>query len=102
VEEKARVAAQKAALGEAGLARAMKLLDDAKRENERPIPSEMLTSFPVPPVGSIFWIPVQSATSSQSKREPNRVDNELTQHLSKDGTQIPHFVQFDHVKVTSE
>lgn len=105
-EEKARIAEQKKRLGPDGLARLVKELEDAKKEHEQPIPKEMLTSFPVPPISSISWIPVESAWNDPAKAlsgpaakkfagEPS----EVQKHVNKDAVELPFFVEFDHVKV---
>ncbi|KAI0307721.1 Metalloenzyme, LuxS/M16 peptidase-like protein [Multifurca ochricompacta] len=73
-EEKARIAKQKEDLGHEGLAMKARELQEAKAEHERPIPTEILKSFPVPDVKSISWIPVQN------------------------GPPLPFFIQYDHVK----
>jgi len=97
-EEKARIAAQKASLGEEGLAKKVKELEEAKKEHERPIPQEMLTSFPVPPVSSINWIPVKAAWNDPKKNLKS--DSELQAHVEKDETDLPFFVGFNHAKVS--
>ncbi|KAG9001081.1 hypothetical protein FRB93_012461 [Tulasnella sp. JGI-2019a] len=101
-DEKARIAAQKESLGEEGLARAIKLLEEAKKEHERPIPSGMLTSFKVPELSSISWIPVESAWNRKQDMPStlSRIENALQEHVAKDTTQLPFFVEFDHVKST--
>ncbi|KAI0271378.1 Metalloenzyme, LuxS/M16 peptidase-like protein [Gloeopeniophorella convolvens] len=99
-EEKARIAKQKEALGPEGLAKAVKELEEAKAEHEKPIPSEILKSFPVPDVKSISWIPVQSVQQVGTGR-PGRsksLDNEVARHINADGSPLPFFVQYDHVK----
>lgn len=100
-EEKARVAKQKEALGPDGLARKAKELEEAKAEHDRPIPTEILKSFPVPDVKSISWIPVQSvqqAGTGRLKGRPASVENDVTRHVNADGASLPFFVQYDHVK----
>ncbi|KAI9460971.1 Metalloenzyme, LuxS/M16 peptidase-like protein [Lactarius psammicola] len=99
-EEKARIAKQKEALGPEGLARKAKDLEEAKAEHDKPIPTEILKSFPVPDVKSISWIPVQSvqqAGTGRKGRAPN-VENDLSRHVNADGASLPFFVQYDHVK----
>ncbi|KAG9018965.1 hypothetical protein FRB90_007729 [Tulasnella sp. 427] len=96
-EEKSRIAAQKEALGEEGLTKKVKELEEAKQEHERPIPSEMLTSFPVPPVSSISWIPVKSAWNDPNKGLNS--DKELQTHVEKDNADLPFFVGFNHAEV---
>lgn len=102
-EEKSRIAAQKERLGPAGLEECKRILEDAKNEHEAPIPKEILTSFPVPDVKSIAWIPVQSVqekhgrTGRATTAAPN--NTEVAQHVERDGAPLPFFVQYDHVKV---
>lgn len=104
-DEKARVAAQIKRLGPQGLTAAAELLDKAKEANDAPIPPSFLTSFPVPSVSSISWIPVQSYQDRkdlESCHGLNRQDNsQLKAHIDADGSKLPFFVQFDHVEVCS-
>lgn len=107
--EKARITAQKERLGPSGLALAKKELDEAQAEHDTPIPKEILTAFPVPDVGSISWIPVQSVQEAGrgrgsggklSERESERGEGrEVKRHVEGDGEGLPFFVQYDHVKV---
>lgn len=103
--EKARIAAQKAALGPAGLARAKQELDEAQAEHDKPIPKEVFTSFPVPDVKSISWIPVQSVQEagkgrvSGGKPSESGEGREVARHVERDGERLGFFVQYDHVKV---
>ncbi|KAJ3514376.1 hypothetical protein NLJ89_g2417 [Agrocybe chaxingu] len=100
-DEKARIAAQVERLGPEGLKNAEAELEAAKAQHGEKIPDEILTSFPVPDVKSISWIPVQSvqepgkgrkATFSPSTTEP------LYKHIESDGQPLPFFVEFDHVE----
>lgn len=100
-DEKDRIAVQVKALGPEGLAQKKKELDVAKAENDKPIPEHILTSFPVPDVKSISWIPVQSVQEGNKRKAvTNGVhkENELSKHIKADGSQLPFFVQFDHVQ----
>ncbi|KAH7931086.1 hypothetical protein BV22DRAFT_1027850 [Leucogyrophana mollusca] len=100
-DEKARIAAQVAKLGPTGLAQAEKELEAAKAEHEKPIPTEILTSFPVPDVKSISWIPVQSVQEKGRGRSPpskSPAQSQLAKHIESDGTPLSVFVQYDHVK----
>lgn len=97
-EEKARIAAQKESLGEEGLAKKVQELEEAKKEHDRPIPQEMLTSFPVPPVSSISWVPVKGAWNDPKKALSS--DKELQAHVEKDGSDLPFFVGYHHAKVS--
>ncbi|KAG8906618.1 hypothetical protein FRB99_006488 [Tulasnella sp. 403] len=97
-EEKVRIAAQKEKLGEAGLARLTKILDEAMAENSKPIPQDVLTSFPPPPVTSIPWIPVTTAFNDPHKDPTTLPANDVQRHVSRDAAELPFFVEFDHVK----
>lgn len=99
--EKARIAAQVKKLGPAGLTKAAEELEEAKKEHDKPIPTEVLTAFPVPDVKSISWIPVQSVQEPGKGRAPAKktIESELSKHISADGSSLPLFVQYDHVKV---
>ncbi|KAL6304310.1 Metalloenzyme, LuxS/M16 peptidase-like protein [Sparassis latifolia] len=101
--EKVRIAAQKKMLGPEGLAKAEKVLQDAKKEHDKEIPKEILTSFPVPDVKSISWIPVQSLQEVGKGRARKRTahqggNTELAKRVEKDGEAVPFFVQYDHVQ----
>lgn len=101
--EKSRLEAQIANLGEKGLAAVKERLEKAKAENDQPIPTEVLTKFPVPSVSSISWIPVQSY-QDRKDLDPcegiQRTDSsQLKSHIDSDGSKLPFFVQFDHVEV---
>ena len=104
-DEKVRIAAQKERLGEEGLKKLVKELEEAKKEHEKPIPKEMLTSFPVPDVASISWIPVQSARNDPAKSGSlqanvvNSGSDQLEKHIAADDAQLPFFVGYDHVQV---
>ncbi|KAG6821655.1 hypothetical protein H0H92_001631, partial [Tricholoma furcatifolium] len=82
-------------LGPEGLKKAGDDLDAAKNEHDRPIPTEMLTSFPVPDVKSISWIPVQSVqevgTGRTSRNLPSSAPD-LEKHIAEDGSPLPFFV----------
>lgn len=99
--EKARIAAQVKKLGPEGIAKATKELEEAKAEHEKPIPTEILTAFPVPDVKSISWIPVQSVQEPGKGRHATQppANSELFKHINSDGSQLPFFVEYDHVKV---
>ncbi len=102
-DEKARVAAQVERLGPEGLKKATKELEDAKAEHDLPIPTEVLTKFPIPDVKSISWIPVQSLQEPGKGRRsaPGRTEEtSLSQHVHNDGSDLPFFIQYDHVEVS--
>jgi Zn-dependent M16 (insulinase) family peptidase len=102
--EKARIITQRETLGAVGLARLEKALKEAKAEHDRPIPNEILTGFPVPDVKSISWIPVDSVQNNENGAVKRTAavgvrSGGLEEHIRKDPTALPYFVQFDHVKV---
>ncbi|KAF9650047.1 hypothetical protein BDM02DRAFT_3185737 [Thelephora ganbajun] len=95
-DEKARIAAQVKKLGSKGLQAATKLWEKAKAEHDKPIPDEIIKTFPVPDVKSISWIPVDSV------HEKGKVDaaseSKLRKHIEGDGGPLPFSVGFDHVQ----
>ncbi|KAG5654101.1 hypothetical protein H0H81_007515 [Sphagnurus paluster] len=99
-DEKARIAQQVKDLGPEGLKKAEAELEAAKAEHDQPIPTEILTSFPLPDVKSISWISVQSVQEIGTGRIPSQLISspELAKHISNDGSPLPFFVQYDHVE----
>ena len=103
-EEKVRIAEQKKALGPEGLKKVEAELEAAKKEHDKEIPVDILKSFPVPSVKSISWIPVQSlqevgSGSSRRKTIEQSGNADLARHVGADGSELPFFVQYDHVEV---
>ncbi|XP_039445648.1 uncharacterized protein C05D11.1-like [Culex pipiens pallens] len=66
-EEQDRIEAQRAALGEEGLAQKGRELAEAMTKNEIPPPDEMLTSIPVPSTDGIKFHPVEIFKSSAGR-----------------------------------
>ncbi|KAI9572885.1 Metalloenzyme, LuxS/M16 peptidase-like protein [Boletus coccyginus] len=100
--EKARLEAQVERLGREGLAKAGQELEAAKAEHELPIPKETLTSFPVPDVKSISWIPVKSVQElgkGRSATSRPSLQSDLEKHIESDGEPLPMFVQSDFVGI---
>ncbi|KAH0590626.1 hypothetical protein H2248_000757 [Termitomyces sp. 'cryptogamus'] len=100
-DEKNRVSRQIEELGSEGLKKAAAELDAAKAEHDQPIPTDMLTSFPVPDVKSIAWIPVKSVQEIGAGRVSQRSassSTDLEKYISSDGSPLPFFVQYDHVQ----
>ncbi|KDR85083.1 hypothetical protein GALMADRAFT_233694 [Galerina marginata CBS 339.88] len=99
--EKERIAGQVEQLGPEGLKKAEAELEAAKAEHDKPIPPELLTSFPVPDVKSISWIPVQSVQEPGKGRKvayPAFANDPLFKHIQSDGEPLPFFVEYDHVQ----
>ncbi|GAC99682.1 hypothetical protein PHSY_007285 [Pseudozyma hubeiensis SY62] len=105
---------RKQKLGERGLKKLEHQLEEAKKENDRPIPDEMLKQFKIPSTESIKWIPVGTAQvlPIPSKQQANGettvygmqvsttaddLDRKIQAHVDADPATLPYFVQFDHV-----
>ncbi|KAJ1023179.1 hypothetical protein NDA16_003332 [Ustilago loliicola] len=103
-------------LGEEGLKKLEEQLEEAKKENDRPIPDDVLKQFKIPSTDSIKWIPVgtaqvlpvatspaggkgEEATAYRIKvaTKPNELDSQIQKHVDSDSASLPYFVQFDHV-----
>lgn len=103
-DEKQRIQDQRDQLGDEGLARVEKILENAIKDHDKEIPTEILTSFPVPDVKSISWIPVQSLQQpgkgkGRAPRRDQTGNAALVKHVESDGPPLPFFVQYDHVQV---
>ncbi|KAF9044800.1 hypothetical protein BDZ89DRAFT_1191615 [Hymenopellis radicata] len=98
-DEKARIEEQVRKLGPEGIKEAAMVLEEAKAEHDRPIPTDVLTDFLIPNVKSIAWIPVQSVQEAGKGREsvPSK-EIPLATHVHGDGQSLPFFVQYDHVE----
>lgn len=102
-------------LGDEGLKKLEEQLEAAKKENDKPIPDEMLRQFKIPATDSIKWIPVGTAqvypTSSLGQEQKSEVsayglsvqstadelDKKLQTHVAADPTTLPYFIQFDQI-----
>ena len=95
-DEKARVESRKAMLGQQGLEDLKDRLASAKKENGKEIPKELLTRFPIPSTESIHFIKTTTARSGAARgSEP--VDNPIQRLIDQD-TNLPLFVQFEHIE----
>ncbi|KAH7100191.1 Metalloenzyme, LuxS/M16 peptidase-like protein [Auriculariales sp. MPI-PUGE-AT-0066] len=98
-EENTRVAAQVERLGPEGLKRLAEELEAAKADNDKPVPQDMLTTFPVPDVKTINWIPVTSAQNLGTGRVvPAPGGEDLAKHISADGVDLAAFVSFHQIQ----
>ncbi|KEQ67668.1 uncharacterized protein M437DRAFT_80310 [Aureobasidium melanogenum CBS 110374] len=95
-DEKARVKAQKERLGEKGLKELAEKLEQAKAENDKPIPDEVLSQFPVPGTSSIHFIPTTTARAGRA-RQMGKLNNDIQQIVDKDDSDIPLFIHFEHI-----
>lgn len=103
-DEKARIAAQVERLGPEGLKKAKVELEAAKAEHGA-VPTEIITSFPVPDVKSISWLSVQSVQEPGIGRNPVHRAQEgspLSKYIDSDGKSLNFFVEYDHVEVCSD
>ncbi|KZO96339.1 hypothetical protein CALVIDRAFT_481506 [Calocera viscosa TUFC12733] len=97
--EHARIARQQKRLGQDGLAKLEKALEAAKEANDQDIPSQMLSSFPLPDLSTVPWIPVQTAQNDPEKGGLHASKPSDTERLLQaDDVTLPFFVEFDHVK----
>lgn len=101
-ESKARIVAQMNLLGAEGAAKREEELENAKSQNWTPIPEDVLASFAIPDVHTISWVPVLTSQGGDGLVPAlggMNEGNDLSQHIEADGTNLPFFVQFDHVQV---
>lgn len=95
-EEKDRVAAQIKALGEEGLKEKERKLAEAKAENSKEIPKDLLERFKVPDTKSIHFINTTTARSGAA-RDIGRLDNPIQEIVDGEKSDLPLFVHFEHV-----
>jgi len=103
-DTKARVEERKIKLGPHGLQKLKEQLEAAQQENDKDIPPEILSKFPVPDSSTIQWIPVGTGTSIPSqagsaltRSKTSDLDRQVQAHLDADGDDLPFYAQFDHV-----
>lgn len=95
-DERARVAAQKERLGEEGLRELRKRLAQAKSDNDREIPQDILKSFKVPDTSSIHFISTITARSGAARRM-GAIENPIQTIIDGDDAGLPLFIHFEHV-----
>ncbi len=96
-EEKIRVAAQKERLGDKGLRKLEEKLAQAKAENDKEIPRQMLEQFMVPDTKSIHFIDTTTARSGTA-RKMGHLDNPIQELVDQDNTDLPLFIHFEHIQ----
>ncbi|KAF1814957.1 hypothetical protein P152DRAFT_239643 [Eremomyces bilateralis CBS 781.70] len=94
-DEQARVEEQQQRLGEEGLKELTKKLDEAKAENDRKIPDEIMDDFKIPGTESIKFIPTTMARSGLAKKL-GTLDNEIQKTIDAD-KENPLFIHFEHI-----
>lgn len=95
--EKERVSKQREDLGESGLKKAQAELEAAKEESDRPIPPEVLTSFPVVDPKDLTWVPVETALNPAPGDKISADNAKVQQYIDADGAPLPYQVYFSSV-----
>ena len=97
-EEEARIAAQRARLGEAGLKALERRLAAAKAENDREIPRGLLEKFEVPNTQSIHFIQTMTARAGSARDQFGPTNNRIQRIIDQDTPQsaVP-FLHFEHI-----
>lgn len=72
-EEEKRVKAQIEKIGEKGLKELAKKLDEAKKENEKPIPDEILAKFKIPGTDSIHFIETKTGHAGLARKPDDKL-----------------------------
>ncbi|KAI9272698.1 Metalloenzyme, LuxS/M16 peptidase-like protein [Phascolomyces articulosus] len=97
-EEKKRIENQRTELGETKLEELQKKLEDSMAKNDVELPHDILENFTIPPVSSINFINVLTARNNGINKGVE-MNNKIQDYVNADnGTQIPLFIQFDHVQ----
>lgn len=95
-DEKARVKAQKEKLGQEGLTKLAKDLENAKAENDKEIPREVLSQFQVPSTDSIHFIQTTTARSGLARGQGDE-NNSIQRIIDEDKMDYPLFIHFEHI-----
>lgn len=95
--EKERLDKQREELGEEGLKKAQAELDAAKEESDRPIPPEVLTSFPTVDPKDLTWVPVETALNPAPGDKISADNAKVQQYIDADGAPLPYQVYFSSV-----
>ncbi|KAL8842468.1 MAG: hypothetical protein Q9176_002620 [Flavoplaca citrina] len=96
LEEKQRIEDQKKRLGRTGLEALEKKLAQAKAENDKDIPKELLERFHVPSTKSIHFIGTTTARSGAAKKL-GHLENNVQKLVDSDDNGSPLFIHFEHV-----
>ncbi|KAF2749468.1 zinc metalloprotease-like protein [Sporormia fimetaria CBS 119925] len=94
-DEAARIKAQQEKLGEDGLKKLAQKLEDAKAQNDKPIPEGMISDLKVPGAESIHLFKTVTARSGLAKSlgvTPSDVQN----IVDKDENGFPLFIHYEH------
>ncbi|KAF2733728.1 zinc metalloprotease-like protein [Polyplosphaeria fusca] len=95
-DETARVKEQQEKLGEEGMKKLAEKLDEAKAENDKPIPEEILANLKVPGTESIHFFDTVTARSGLAKKL-GVPENDIQKIIDKDENKLPLFIHFEHI-----
>ncbi|KAF2454784.1 metallopeptidase [Lineolata rhizophorae] len=98
-EEKERVKAQQERLGPDGLKELAKKLEEAKAENDKPIPNSIIEQFEIPGTDTIHFFPTTTARSGLAKQLSKKLEShDIQKIVDKDGAdESPLFIHFEHI-----
>ncbi|KAK3299238.1 Metalloenzyme, LuxS/M16 peptidase-like protein [Chaetomium fimeti] len=94
--EEARLAKRREELGKEGLEKLSEKLESAKKNNDKPIPPEVLDQWAVPGTTSIHFIESETARSGNA-RSLGVLDNAAQKAIDAVPQGLPLFVQFEDV-----
>ncbi|KAK3328009.1 Metalloenzyme, LuxS/M16 peptidase-like protein [Cercophora scortea] len=94
--EEARLAKRREELGPEGLAQRKEKLEIAKKNNEKPIPPNLLDKWPVPKTDSIHFLESQTARSGKA-RSLGTTENTAQKVINAAPQGLPLFIQFEDV-----
>jgi Zn-dependent M16 (insulinase) family peptidase len=89
--------AVKVDLGEYGLRKKAEDLAAAEKANQREIPVDLLTDFPLSDSSKIEWLTVETGINSSSLSF-TPVTDRVQVHLDDDAADLPYLVHFSHVE----
>ena len=96
LDEAARLEKQKIRLGPTGLKEQKEKLEEAKEDNDKPIPSELLGRFKIPSTDSIHFVKTPAARVGPALKI-GRPKNKYQSIVDSDGKQMPLFIDFEHI-----
>jgi Zn-dependent M16 (insulinase) family peptidase len=95
-DEATRLEQQKRNLGPEGLKRMQDKLDQAKAENDKVIPADLLAGFKVPSTESIHFVKTSPARSGPAL-DVGRPQNKYQKIIDADSSVNPLFLDFEHI-----
>jgi Zn-dependent M16 (insulinase) family peptidase len=94
--EIARIKAQRKRLGEEGLKKMKRKLEQAQEENDKPIPKDLIRKFKVPKIENIKFIDTINAVYQRRSSPSHRERNEIERYLDTDPSDYPINLVFSH------